>query len=61
MALEYYLAQPRTFFERLIQVDHLRQYHNLDDLEGTFKRVDKRLSGNVLKRESTLDYLPLIE
>ncbi len=61
MALTSYPSQARAFVEKLIQVDHLRQYHNLDDLEETFKRVDKRLSANVLKRESTLDYFPLIE
>ncbi len=56
-----YPKELSAFVEKLIQVDHLRNYRNLTDLEFTFSRVDKRLSANVLKRECTSDYLPLIE
>jgi len=61
LAMASYPKELSTFVEKLIQVDHLRNYRNLSDLELTFSRVDKRLSENVLKRESTSDYLPLIE
>ena len=60
-AMPSYPQELSDFVEKLIQVDHLRNYRNLTDLEFTFSRVDKRLSQNVLKRESTSQYLPLIE
>jgi len=60
-AMASYPKELSAFVEKLIQVDHLRNYRNLTDLEFTLSRVDKRLSANVLKRESTSDYLPLIE
>jgi len=60
-AMASYPKELSAFVKKLIQVDHLRNYRNLTDLEFTFSRVDKRLSANVLKRESTSDYLSLIE
>jgi len=60
-AMASYPKELSAFVEKLIQVDHLRNYRNLTELEFTFSRVDKRLSANVLKRECTSQYLPLIE
>ncbi len=60
-AVQLYPNDIAGFVRRLIQSDHLRNYRTLEDLETTFIRVDSRLSNRVLKKESTLKYLPWVE
>ncbi|RXK00419.1 hypothetical protein CRU98_04470 [Arcobacter sp. CECT 8986] len=45
---------------RLIEFDLLNKYQNLDDLNQSFKRVDKRLSQRLLKRDSVSRYYDLV-
>ncbi len=60
-AITMYPPELKRFVEKLIESDHLRNYKNLDDLAHTFGRVDTRLSQKVLKKETTLSYLPMVE
>lgn len=60
VAIEAYPVEIQRFVKGLIKSDHLRNYQNISDLEKTFKRVDKRLSARILRKESTLSYLPLV-
>ncbi len=60
-AIKTYPPELKTFVEKLIKSDHLRNYKNFNDLAHTFSRVDKRLSQKVLKKEATVDYLHMVE
>ncbi len=60
-AIQSYPIDVSSFVKKLIKSDHLRNYKTISDLENTFKRVDTRLSERVLKKESTLEYLPWVE
>jgi acyl carrier protein phosphodiesterase len=60
VAIQDYPLGVQKFVKGLIKSDHLRHYQNFNDLEQTFIRVDKRLSKRLLKKESTLSYLPLV-
>ena len=60
IAIESYPIAVKEFVVGLIRSDHLRQYQTLEELECTFKRVDKRLSERLRKKECTLDYYPLV-
>lgn len=55
-----YPQQPRAFVINLIQADYLRSYGDLNGLAEVFSRIDRRLSHNILKRESVTGYLPLV-
>jgi acyl carrier protein phosphodiesterase len=59
-ASEGFPDHAKGFVRQLIHADHLRHYQSLDHLQQTFKRVDKRLSERVLKKECTSDYLPTV-
>ena len=60
VAIQEYPLGVQEFVKGLINSDHLRHYQDFNDLEQTFIRVDKRLSQRLLKKESTLYYLPLV-
>ncbi len=46
--------------ERLIEFDLLNKYQSLEHLNESFKRVDKRLSSRLLKRDNVSRYYDLV-
>lgn len=48
----------RHFLDKLITADALRSYSNLDQLQQTMARVDRRLSARIAAREKSIDHLP---
>lgn len=60
-AIEHYPEETRLFVLRLIGAECLTSYDSFNGLRTAFQRFDKRLSSRVLAKESTLDYLPVLE
>ncbi len=51
----------QEFIRRLIRYDFFHLYRDFTTLTHVFKKFDQRLSVNVLAKESTSDYLPIIK
>ncbi len=51
----------RQFIKRIIRYDFFHLYRDLLSLQYVFQRFDNRLSEKLLMRESTSQYVPLIE
>ncbi len=60
LASRDYPDQARSFLSRLIGSGHLKNYRSLPGLEEAFRRLDRRLSSRVRRKESTLAYLPTV-
>lgn len=56
-----YPEEERAFIRAIISGDRLGQYKDADGIKRGMLRVDKRLSGRVLQRESTIEYFPNIQ
>ena len=55
-----YPKGPREFVERIITHDVLLSYSSFQGLLTAFKRVDGRLSGRLIARESVSGYMPIL-
>ncbi len=51
----------KEFIRRLIRYDFFHLYRDFTTLTHVFKKFDQRLSKNILAKESTSDYLPIIK
>ena len=56
-----YPEEVRAFSQTLITYDRLNRYETLEQVKEALTRIDKRLSPELLKRESCESYFPLIE
>ena len=59
--IEAYPEKAKGIINRVVDIKLLSSYSDLKGLGEGFKRIDKRLSDRVLKKESTFGYLPLVE
>lgn len=50
----------KNFINNIIEKDILNKYHNIKDLESSFKNVDKRLSQRLFKRETLSSYINIL-
>lgn len=60
-AIERYPANASRFVKRLIDYGVLTSYGSFNGLETAFERIDSRLSGRMLARESAVEYLPVLK
>lgn len=56
-----YPDKESEFIRRLVVSDYLKSYGDVDGLSNAFKRIDDRLSDNILKKESASGYLYIVE
>lgn len=61
IAIKAYPDDAREFVRRLIDYEVLTSYGSFRGLETAFQRIDSRLSGRVLAKESALEYLPALK
>ena len=61
VAIEEYPDDARHFVQRLIDYRVLNGYGSFRGLETAFRRVDNRLSGRILAKESAVEYLPVLK
>lgn len=54
-------TEASVFIESLMRSERLKKYTTLDELADAFIRTDKRLSARLKKKETTIQYLPIIE
>jgi acyl carrier protein phosphodiesterase len=59
--IELYPNKAKEIINRVVDIKLLSSYSDLKGLGEGFKRIDRRLSDRVLKKESTFGYLPLVE
>ena len=59
--IDGYPEKAQTIISRVVDIKLLSSYADLKGLGEGFKRIDRRLSDRVLKKESTFGYLPLVE
>lgn len=56
----YFPAKASDLVNKLIERDFLNKYHNLEHLEISFGRLDKRLSEKLLSRDSASSYFDAV-
>lgn len=61
VAIKDYPEKPGVFVNRLVHSGHLSSYSDLDGVKIALRRIDKRLSQNLLAKESASDYIPAIQ
>lgn len=59
-AIANYPKEAREFVERIITHDVLHSFSSLEGLLTAFKRMDSRLSGRMLARETVSGYMPIL-
>ena len=59
-AIEQYPHNARRFIKRVIASGVLTSYGTFEGLAAAFRRIDDRLSGRLLARESASGYLPVL-
>jgi acyl carrier protein phosphodiesterase len=59
--MPHYPDSARSFLSPLIESGQLMAYDSMAGVERALRRIDRRLSQRVLRKETTSDYLPLIE
>ena len=60
LTLEELSPKANMVIDNLIKKDLLNKYHNMQHLEHSFQRMDKRLSARLLNRESASGYFPAV-
>lgn len=55
-----YPLPAQTHIHRIVDKNILGSYRDFEGLEEGFRRIDKRLSPRILKKDTTLSYLPLV-
>lgn len=60
-AMPDYPDAAHSFLSRLIESGQLKEYDSMTGFEKALRRIDRRLSQRVSRKETTIDYLPLIE
>ena len=60
VAIKKYPDEAGHFVQRLIDYRVLTSYGSFRGLETAFRRVDNRLSGRILAKESAVEYLPVL-
>jgi len=58
--IDGYPPKAQTIINRVVDIKLLSSYSDLEGLGEGFKRIDRRLSDRVLKKESAFGYLPLV-
>ena len=58
LAIGEYPDNVRDFIDAIIAYDPLSTYADMGGLESAMRRIDRRLSETVLRKESTVGYLP---
>jgi len=58
--IERYPKKAKHIINRVVDIQLLSSYSDLEGLGEGFKRIDKRLSDRVLAKESAFGYLPLV-
>ena len=61
IAVGAYPKEAQRFVNRVIQSQVLTSYSDIDGLATAFKRIDTRLSPRLRQKESTIQYLPVVE
>jgi len=56
-----YPQKPKDLIRRVVDIKLLSSYADIEGLGEGFKRIDKRLSDRLLKKETAFGYLPLVE
>ncbi len=59
--IEHYPTAARSFVERVVHSQILASYDSFDGLEAALRRIDKRLSKRLRRRECTTDYIASLE
>ena len=58
--LDFLPSRPNEIVTNLIKRDLLNDYHTLEQLNKSFKRMDLRLSQRLRKRETASEYFPTV-